>query len=496
MLSEIAMLPQKSERINALDDLSGGLSGHYSRLLGRISAGRSRFLVRNSLIWLAYCARPMTLGEIAIASVLDPTIEFNEDQMLAKPLDLLKICEGLIEINQGTGMVELSANVRKYVMSPIIDREDSIEKRQNPHFMGPDDGHKHILKTALRYLSSRSIIDKLQLSDAPIQGTTAVDEALVLYSVFRWHEHARRIQSRDDDVNQALFDFFKNDAAFRAWADVFERHNRMDPQFPDIEAAAYTMFQPDLSAVGQVSANKIHYASWIGLAAIVEYLAKDGYDLNEECGSHGKPLNVAVREGHYSVVKKLLDLGADVNTITEDEHLLDFSDTLDDRECVDESVVSIGFLLLRFEADVDEVLYYAVKHMIEWRKVHQNDFGGAAEHFGSVCWRYLKKHFHDTVETKTGRNALHLASIEIAPDSELLVHFICRAARKHRIDLDVTDATRFSAIHFAVVGSQVEKVASLIGAGASVNLAGSIGYTPMHRAAQETYWPRNGTSNP
>ena len=381
-------------------------------------------------------------------------------------------------------------------MSPVIDRQDSIERPQNPLFVGPDHGHKHILQTALRYLSSKSIVSKLQSSDIGIQGTPAVDEALMLYSIFRWPEHVDRIQSRDHEVSKALRVFFKNNAAFQAWAKVFELHNRRDPQFPDLEVATYTMSQPNLPTLGSLSANKLHHASWIGLAHVVGSLAKDGYDLNEPYGSHGSPLHVAVREGHYDVVKKLLDLGAEVDTITEDEDLLDFPDMLDDNEYVDESVVSIGFLLLRFHAEVDEVLYFAVKHMIEWRELHQRGSGAAAEHFGAVCWRHLRKHFHDTFETKTRRNALHLASMETAPKSELLVDFICRVAIQYRINLDATDEDEFSAIHFAVVGAQVEKAASLIEAGASVNLAGSFGYTPLHRAAQDTYWVRKRMNNP
>jgi len=435
----------------------------------------------------------MTLTEIAIASVLDPATEFNEDQMLDKPEEVLKICEGLIEYNQDTGNVGLSENVRKFVISPVIHRQDSIERPQNPHFVGPDDGHKHILKTALRYLSSKSIVDKLQSSDIRTQSPTAVDKAVMLYSIFRWPAHVDRIQSRDDEVSEALRAFFKNDSAFQAWAKVFELHNRSDPQPPDPED---TTSQPDLLTVGPVSAKKLHYASWIGLPDVLGYLEKDGYDLNEQYGSHGSPLHVALREGRYDVIKKILDLGAEVDTITENQDLLDFLDMSEDKEYIDEFIVRTGFLLLRFRAEVDEILCSAVKHMIEWRELHQRGSGGAAEHFGSVCWRHLKKHFHKTLETKTRRNALHLASMETAPKSELLVDFICRAAIQCGIDLNATDEDDFSAMHFAVVGAQVEKVASLIEAGASVNLAGSFGYTPLHRAAQDTYWVRKRMDNP
>jgi len=59
--------------------------------------------------------------------------------------------------------------------------------------------------------------------------------------------------------------------------------------------------------------NRLFYASYLGLTDLIEWLAKEGADVNADSGgSYRFPLIIASIAGHEGVVRLLLDLGAEI----------------------------------------------------------------------------------------------------------------------------------------------------------------------------------------
>src|SRR5215469_3693465 len=87
----------------ALQELPADLDEMYDRILTAIKEDDREYAIR-ILGWLAFSARPLTLGELAEVVAIDASSDFAFDPngVLEEPLEVLEICPSLFTIEEDT----------------------------------------------------------------------------------------------------------------------------------------------------------------------------------------------------------------------------------------------------------------------------------------------------------------------------------------------------------------------------------------------------------
>ena len=95
-----------------------GLSETYECVLDRIAAEDFE-IAKIALIWLSCCKRPLSLGDLGIATAIVPGAKaFDEENRLDNDEMLQEILGPLITVNRETSIVNLAHfSVREYLNS-------------------------------------------------------------------------------------------------------------------------------------------------------------------------------------------------------------------------------------------------------------------------------------------------------------------------------------------------------------------------------------------
>src|SRR5947207_5395258 len=141
-----------------IDDLPPGLSETYTRILNRHSSNSDRLkIILRALTWLIFIVRPLELKELAIATVIDPAIEFDEEQRLDNDALVLDYCGSLVKYNSLSKSVEIShISVTQYFKS----RE--LGGRINPYYLDESECNTLLLKSCFTWLSSMPFENSLK----------------------------------------------------------------------------------------------------------------------------------------------------------------------------------------------------------------------------------------------------------------------------------------------------------------------------------------------
>src|SRR5579859_3445045 len=103
----------------AMETLAPGLPETYKRAL--LGAGDRYSIAKKALTWLLYAGRPLTLPELALASVIDLQTGYDEEYELDDPQRLLDYCGSLAKYNASTRVVEIShLSVSQFLKSQQI----------------------------------------------------------------------------------------------------------------------------------------------------------------------------------------------------------------------------------------------------------------------------------------------------------------------------------------------------------------------------------------
>ncbi|PGH16886.1 hypothetical protein AJ80_05030 [Polytolypa hystricis UAMH7299] len=295
-------LSQASKIRKALKCLPKTLDATYDRMLNSID-DEYRDQAILALQWLAYSARPLTVAELAEATVINPRDDppFDFEDRLFNPIEILRCLPGLATITSphwhftGKNEVKLAhASVKEYLTSSQI-----LEGPAKDFHISRPNAHLLMAETCLSYHLYAS---KGVLYDA----NTILDYPLCEYAAQYWAYHAQ------------LIDFTSWGAELdRLCSGVLgERENAflnlvrvVDPDREEWKTADYGKVLEDL-------APQIYYAAASGLTQAVGSLLAMGADVNSTGGRYCNPLNVACRRGNDKVVSQLLTRGADVNKET------------------------------------------------------------------------------------------------------------------------------------------------------------------------------------
>jgi hypothetical protein len=269
------------------------------------------------LQWLAFSARPLHVREVAevIAIDVEGDGQFDEDEILTDPLDVITICSSLVTVNMYTLHVRLAHfSVQEYLLSTRIQLGMA-----NFYTIQPITANIFIAQACLVYLLRFEEISPLE----KLHGTD-----LFNYAANYWTLHASRSQQ---DGAASIYRFAKrifsarnalwNSVVIRKSLSKIEKNELLDPmafviQSGLLDIARLLLQEPDIKVRKRCTASgetPLHLASKIGNEKLVELLISAGADMNAIGGDYGTALQLASVEGNLGVVKVLLAAGADTD---------------------------------------------------------------------------------------------------------------------------------------------------------------------------------------
>jgi ankyrin repeat protein len=254
------------------------------------------------LQWLAYSARPLRIEEVAevVAVEIDDSPRFHPENRLLEPRDVLTICSALVTAATRTMQCRLSSNtyeavelrlahysVKEFLLS------DRVKTGPASRFCIWKYAEPRIAQTCLAYLLH---------FERPIPwGLDSVDKfkfPLALYAAEYWPHHARAAGNDMHVINQLCMQLLQAGSnVYMNWIRLFDPDWRYSDRTDNTE----TMAAP------------LYYSSLIGLAEPTRLLLELGADVNIQGARYGNALQAASVNGHVTIVRQLVNSGADVN---------------------------------------------------------------------------------------------------------------------------------------------------------------------------------------
>jgi hypothetical protein len=327
---------------HSLRGLPRDLDETYERILCSIDDRNKDYALR-ILRWVTYSMTPLTIHEVARLVAIDITDEgqFNEDEVLADPLDVFTICPGLVSIysEKYTYMYRSSFqtfeavhyirlahySVQEYLVSSRIFQGKA-------KFWGLEDQlcHSTMAQSCLVYLLNADF--NLVKSTRGFRVDTPHDERryLAKYCSQNWWKHASRAFSEaTDNIHRFEKRLFRSRERFLISL-LLIHHERFKPG-QDVMTEALVHFvsneveylvkqllkEDDINinanARSEGGRTALEVASLKGYRKMVELLLQHGADVQTTVGPFGSALAAASSMGHGDVVKLLIRSGAPLN---------------------------------------------------------------------------------------------------------------------------------------------------------------------------------------
>ncbi|KAK3645527.1 hypothetical protein LTR56_002968 [Elasticomyces elasticus] len=295
----LASLPTARLVLRALDDLPGTLDDTYESILLRVPRA-VRHLVTESLTWLAFAHRPLTLNELNEAVIVEEGDRDIDIDFRLQPIDvLLTLCQGLLRWDPASSIVMLAHySVWDYLTSDRIN--DSLASFA---YLDESPCMKMILRKCLTYL----LMSPFEIGVCGSEEVTRLQIAYPLldYVATRWPLHAYKSSLGTEEMGliTALLmndDVLHYESSFRFWI--------------------YYLF-PDREGGIAMAASPLYYAASFGLHTVVETMVQRGmvtthqsndpWYIDHKCGrATSSPLLVAIYREHFEVARLLLKAGA------------------------------------------------------------------------------------------------------------------------------------------------------------------------------------------
>ncbi|XP_068748124.1 serine/threonine-protein phosphatase 6 regulatory ankyrin repeat subunit B-like isoform X2 [Montipora capricornis] len=383
-------------------------------------------------------------------------------------------------------------NVRNFAGKTRRDKEDDDDDMligQTPLHIAADKGHADFVRVLVTQY--KAMVDPLR-----------ADKKTPLHLA---SESGRR------DVCKVLLDL-RADASVADNKNMIPAHYAALKDHDDIVELFYSVKPDTMTQVNAEGLNAFQIASQTGSIKVVRQLVElDFAKCSSDKGVLCKPLLLAARGGHKEIVEYLLESGA--SPTEEDQegmsvlHLaakfgqLKVIDMLWGKTPIDRTSVKNGMTAIHVAAlfgqteVVQEFLSRAPKSALFVSEKPgdgnegEEDFGFTPLHLASqngdnTLVRVITNHPGvrvDSVTVKTGRTALHVASLR--GHIEVASTLISKASTLlHQVDNDGR-----TALHLAAVNGHRDLLTILIGQGADIDAQDNLGNTALHIAAEAGY---------
>ncbi|KAF2181157.1 hypothetical protein K469DRAFT_638799 [Zopfia rhizophila CBS 207.26] len=282
-----------------LDAVPTNLNAAYAGMLSRIVLSADRELVKETLMWLSFAMRPLSLFELSEAvAFAESDSDIDADSRLHQPAVLVELCQGLINNRDLDGLSLAHASVKSFLTSHWIANSSVSEFALDTVI-----DHKAIMRKCLAYLSMQPLATAA-LKAADNIWTLFSEYPLLRYAAHNWAHHATACSSLDGEDHARIFGFFdtrheSNGGSYRMWLQALLQNC-------DLSFACET--------------HPLYYSASFGLTTVVRAILKAQPDIkiDQSGGRRGSSaLIVASYRGHYDTVRVLLEAGA--NPEYEDE---------------------------------------------------------------------------------------------------------------------------------------------------------------------------------
>jgi ankyrin repeat protein len=284
------------------------------------------------LQWIAFCARPLQLREVAEVIAIDSNFYFSHDRRLPEPLDLQIICSCLVIVTQAEveslGVVErvdelrlAHFSVKEYLVSSRL--ESSPAKKFSILEMP---AHSFIADSCLSYL--------LHVTDVPsLLEENLWEYPLARYAARYWTHHMlarggaeRTCYQRDLSMELLAVERNRFDNWIRLWnPDEPHARSNLGMQSSEIASPIYYAalcglhslvcrlldMKTDANDLGGLYSTPLQAAAVNGSLPTVQILLSGGAKTEIDAGHYGSPLSAASHKGHQQIVKLLLESGSD-----------------------------------------------------------------------------------------------------------------------------------------------------------------------------------------
>ncbi|CUS08890.1 unnamed protein product, partial [Tuber aestivum] len=278
----------------ALEELPEDLDSVYLRILDSIPK-RQKEYIRRAMNWLAFSVEPLTLGQLAEAIVIkyDVNKYGHDSKTLFEQSSLLSICPSLISFEDARAGESSPQEDRRLRLAHFSVKEYLVSDRAA---QGPS-AYCHISDDKANLLMGHACLSRILRHSAPgtISGKRVEKKSFLYHSARYWFVYTRSIE---DPAPAPLSDaVVKVLELGKEWLDIY---NPDDLYSPDPEP-----YPP-----------AIYYSSLLNLVTACEFLVNrkaDTVNVNAQGGRYGNALQAAAIQGNESVVRFLLERGAEVN---------------------------------------------------------------------------------------------------------------------------------------------------------------------------------------
>jgi ankyrin repeat protein len=301
----LASMPRGMDRLQKM-------YGRSLLVISNLQEPSDRDRAVNILRWTLYATRPLSVGELLDALIVRPEMtELPEDHLL--PIideeyvqqSITALCGSLVDIRSAENPSEIQNStvhlahfsVKEYLQSCSIFSSEHPEVFQS--LKHHNINHGLLAVSCLTYLSAR------QFSDGPLPSVEAnkanlAKYPLLKYAALSWATHAR-LASSDQSCIRATLGFFASGQNLEHWDDVYQW------------STEFYEGPPRLSDPGFSLEYGIYFSAYFGLEdALKVLLTEPNIDLNY-VGLLGTALQAASSQGEESIVRLLLNQGADPN---------------------------------------------------------------------------------------------------------------------------------------------------------------------------------------
>jgi ankyrin repeat protein len=458
----------------------------YERILAGIEGEDSQRIAHNCLLWLAFSQRPLSLGELAEAAILNG--EYSELERLPDCRCVTELLGSLVTVSpqwessplfSEDEAEELNWRIINLAHSSVVDYlvSEQVQSSRAARFAtNAIDANNFIAESCLRYI--------FYYDQSRFRTTTLRDLSIfpmLQYVCEFWFVHTKMVPvARQEPLSPIINNLFSSNTALLNCSRVYrpdggssyyDHHEALtvNPLFYATSIGSQDLLQHLLEAKGDINTRTkdgmtaLHVAITCGHEPLVSLLLEAGADVNAENNAGETPLHKAVNRGKQKLIRQLLDAGANPNTI----NTLERTPLLCSIFSGHESVVQ---LLLESGADPN-------KRSDE--KVWPLESSVSGRH---VTITRLLLNSKADIDTKgfAGNTVLHKAvSIGDEPMVRLLLQYGPNVDEQNEIGQ--------TALHLAALGGDVSNVDLLIKAGAKLDAIDIYGSTALDFAARYSH---------
>jgi ankyrin repeat protein len=381
---------------NALSSLPYDLDETYQRILSNLVShpGYERNAVR-LLQFLTYSKRPLRLEEAIDAIAVYPNLgsyenSFSTDNRLPNPDEIIRYCSSLVKVTKRKGKLY---NHRKRALG----EKRTISELQLAHFSVKEylvsARVQERFKEPLSETRAKAAIVEVSISymlvAAPNYGQVDHNELpLVELAAKYWTEHARKAEVDHETVVAWSQKLCETTDALSLCQDINK----------DFECEAFLTLRDGRR---EGFANPLYYASLAGLSQTAKKLLDEGAEVNTMIGgTFNFALTAAAYNGHTVVARLLLDRGADIEAVSKISGSALYAASSQGHKAVVECLLDKGADIEAASSKFGSALFAASSHghraVVGFLLDKGADIEAASSKFGSALYA-ASLHGHRTV---------------------------------------------------------------------------------------------------